>query len=293
MEAHSITLFIFGGVSNLTGEPKSARTEFIVAFVGPLTSFILAAIAWAVATAVDEPRTEVIATYLFLINLSLGIFNLIPGFPLDGGRVLRSILWGATHSLRRATSWAANVGKIVAWVMFAGGLWLLFQGDIVSGVWLAAIAWFLHNAASASVQQLVLETRLGKVRVRDVAQPVTITVPPGLSVAELVEGYMLPRGLRAVAVTDNTRLVGIVTVSDVMRVPFERRTETSVAQIMSGHDGVQSVTSDTPVLDAIELISEHDLEQLPVVDAGQLVGMLTSADVIRQIQIRDALTPTR
>jgi Zn-dependent protease/CBS domain-containing protein len=290
LNAKSITLFIFGGVSNLTGEPKSATTEFVIAVVGPLTSFGLAAISWAVATAVDEPRTEVIASYLFLINLSLGIFNLIPGFPLDGGRVLRAILWGATRSLRRATTWAANVGKLVAWLMFAAGLWLLFQGDLVSGVWLGAIAWFLHNAASASVQQLVMETRLGRVRVGDVAQPVTVTVPPGLSVAQLVDEVMLPHTARAVPVTDNGRLVGIVTVADVMRVPFEQRSGTTVAHIMSDN-GLEAVASDTPILDAIELIAERNLEQLPVVDGGQLVGMLTNADVMRQLQIREALTP--
>ena len=111
LKAKSITLFIFGGVSNLTGEPKSASTEFIVAIVGPLTSFVLAAIAWAVAAVVDERRVDVVASYLFLINLSLGVFNLIPGFPLDGGRVLRAILWGTIHNLRRATEWAANVAR--------------------------------------------------------------------------------------------------------------------------------------------------------------------------------------
>jgi Zn-dependent protease/CBS domain-containing protein len=293
LNAKSITLFIFGGVSNLTGEPKSPWTEFIVAIVGPLTSFVLAAISWAVATAVDEPRTEVIASYLFLINLSLGIFNLVPGFPLDGGRVLRSILWGATHSLRRATTWAANVGKVVAWLLFAVALWMLFRGDIVSGIWLAAIAWFLHNAASASVQQLVIETRLGKVRVGDVAQPLPVTAPPGISVAQLVDEMMLPHGLRAVPVTDNGRLVGIVTLADVMRVPFEQRAQATVAHVMSVYGDLPAVTTSTPVLDAIELMAEHNLEQLPVVDGGQLVGMLTNADVMRQLQLREALTPSR
>lgn len=288
----SITLFIFGGVSNLTGEPKSASTEFLVAVVGPLTSFALAALAWAVATFVDEPRTDVVASYLFLINASLGVFNLIPGFPLDGGRVLRAILWGTTHSLRRATEWAANVGKIVAWLMFAVGVWLLFQGDVISGIWIGAIAWFLHNAASASVQQLVLESRLGRVRVRDVAKAVEATVPPGITVAELVDGYMLPRNLRVVPVTDNDRLVGIVTVGDVMKVPLEKRSQVTVAEIMGGRDGLLTVTAETRALDAIELLAEHDLDQLPVLEGGKLVGMLTRSDVMRQLQLRESLTPS-
>jgi Zn-dependent protease/CBS domain-containing protein len=293
LQARSITLFIFGGVSTLGGEPKSATTEFVVAVVGPLTSFGLAALAWGVATVVDEPRIAVVASYLFFINASLGLFNLIPGFPLDGGRVLRAILWGATRNLSRATTWAANVGKLVAGLMVAAGVWLLLQGDIVSGVWLAAIAWFLYSAASASVKQLILETRLDHVTARDVARPVEVTVAPGVSVTDLVESYLLPRNLRAVAVIDNTRLIGIVTVGDVMKVPFDKRARVSVGEIMGGRSKLFTVTADTSALDAMELLSEHGVEQVPVLEDGQLIGMLTHADLMRQLQIREALTPSR
>jgi len=289
LNARSITLFIFGGVSNLTGEPGSARTEFVVAIVGPLTSFVLAAISLGVATFIDEPRVDIVASYLVYINFALGLFNLVPGFPLDGGRVLRSILWGATGNMRRATVWAANVGKLVAWLMFAYGAFLLFNGAIVSGVWLAAIAWFLHSAASGSIEQQVMEARLGRVQARDVVQPIGVTVPPGVSVAELIDQYMMPGSLRAVPVTDNGRLVGIVTVGDIMRVPLDQRADTSVAEIMGGRAGLYTVSGDTRVLDAIDLLAEHDLEQLPVLDDGRLIGMLTRADVIRQLQLREAL----
>ncbi len=293
LHPRSITLFIFGGVSNLAGEPKSAATEFLVAVVGPLTSFGLAALAWAVATVVDEQRIAVIASYLFFINASLGLFNLIPGFPLDGGRVLRAILWGTTHSLGRATRWAANVGKVVSALLVAAGLWLLYEGDIVSGIWIAAIAWFLYSAAAGSVRQLVLETRLANVVARDVARPVEVTAAPGISLAELVESYMLPRNLRAVAVTDNTRLIGIVTVGDVMKVPVDSRSRVSVGEVMGGRDKLYTVTSQTPALDALEVLTEHNLEQVPVLDDGRLVGMLSGADVMRQLQMREALTPNR
>lgn len=289
LNARSITLFIFGGVSNLTAEPKSAATEFVVAIVGPLTSFLLAAISFAVASVVDEPRVDLVASYLFYINGVLGLFNLVPGFPLDGGRVLRAILWASTRSLRRATEWAGNVGKVVAWLMFAAGLWLLYTGDVINGIWLAAIAWFLHNAAAASVQQVVLETRLGRLRARDVVRPVEITVAPGVSVAELVESCMLPRNLRAVPVTDNTRLVGIVTINDVMHVPVGQRAKVAVAEIMGGRDRLYTVTADTRVLDAVEVLAEHDLEQVPVLDGTTLLGLLTRGDVMRQLQLREAL----
>jgi Zn-dependent protease/CBS domain-containing protein len=289
LQARSITLFIFGGVSNLSGEAKSASTEFWVALVGPLTSFVLAGLAFLVHSVVTEPRVSVVADYLVFINIVLGLFNLIPGFPLDGGRVLRAILWGATGSARRATEWAANVGKVVAWLMFGVGLFLLFNGNVINGIWFSAIAWFLHNAASTSVQQAVIETRLGRLRARDVVRPLQSTCPPGISVAELIEGYMLPGNMRAVPVTDNTRLVGIVTVTDVMRVPVEQRSKVAVAEIMGGRDGLRTVRGDARVLDAIELMAEHDLEQLPVLDDGRLVGLLTRADVMRQLQLREAL----
>ena len=293
LNPRSITLFIFGGVSNLSGEPESPRTEFLVAIVGPLTSFVLAGVAYALATVVDEVRFDAVVSYLFLINLSLGLFNLVPGFPLDGGRVLRSVLWGTTHNLRRATQWAANIGKLAALLLFGVGLLLFVQGDVLNGVWFAAIAWFLNMAASASVEHVVLEDRLGRVKARDVVHPPEITVAPGITVAELVETYMLPRNLRAVPVVDNTRLVGVVTMGDVMRVPVDQRGQVFVGQIMGGHDGLYTVTGDTGVLEAIDLLAEHDLEQLPVLDGGQLIGMLTRADVMRQLQLREALTPSR
>ena len=175
--------------------------------------------------------------------------------------------------------------------MALAGAWLLFQGDIVSGVWLGAIAWFLYSAASASVQQVAMEARLGRVRVRDLVQPIEVTAPPGVTVNQLIEQYMLPHNLRAVAVTDNSRLVGIVTVSDVIKVPEARRDQVSVAEIMGSGERLVTVSGETPALDAIELLAERDVEQVPVVDGSQLIGMLTRADVMRQLQLRESLSP--
>jgi CBS domain-containing protein len=177
-------------------------------------------------------------------------------------------------------------------MVLAGG-WLLFKGDIVSGVWLGAIAWFLYTAASSSVQQVDMEARLDHVTARDVAQPVQVTVPPGISVAELVDAYMLPRGLRAVAVVDNTRLIGIVTASDVMKVPVVQRAGVAVAAIMAGRERLHTVTLDTPAVDAMELISENNVEQVPVLDGSELVGMLSRTDIFRQLELRESLKPAR
>ena len=291
LDARSITLFIFGGVSNLGGEAKEPSTEFLVAIVGPLTSFALAAISFVLANAISQPHAELVLSYLFLINLSLGIFNLIPGFPLDGGRVLRAVLWSATHNVRRATEWAANVGKLVAYLLFGYAIYLFLgpDRDAFAGLWTAAIAWFLHNAASTSVQQLVFEQRLRRVRAGDIVRRDETTVPPGISVAELVDHYILPHARRAIPVADNGRLVGIVTVSDIANVPPEQRPKITVAEVMGGQERLHTVRVDGKALDAFELMGEHDLEQIPVMDDGRLVGLLTRADIARQLQLREAL----
>jgi Zn-dependent protease/CBS domain-containing protein len=291
LNAKSITLFIFGGVSNLSGEAKEPSTEFLVAIVGPLTSFALAAISFALASVITEPRAELVFSYLFLINLSLGVFNLIPGFPLDGGRVLRAILWKATGNVRKATEWAANVGKLVAYLLFAYAIYLFLgpSRDAFAGLWTAAIAWFLHNAASTSVQQLVFEQRLRRVRVGDIVGHDDATVPPGISVADLVDRYMLPQARRAMPVADNGRLVGIVTISDIANVPPEQRAQVPVASVMGGQERLHTVRSDSRALDAFEVMGVHDLEQVPVMDDGRLVGVLTRADIARQLQLREAL----
>jgi Zn-dependent protease/CBS domain-containing protein len=290
LRPRSITLFIFGGVSNLSGDAKEASTEFLVAIVGPLTSFVLAGVSFGVAVAIDEPRIDLVASYLVYINVVLGLFNLVPGFPLDGGRVLRAVLWQTTGSARRATEWAANVGKLVAWGMFAVGLLvLLYLGDFISGLWLAAIAWFLHNAASNSVQQFVFETRLGRVNAADIVEHDSTTVPPGIAINQLIAQYLLPSHRRAVAVADNGRLVGIVTVGDVMRVPPQQRDWVTVAHVMGGRDGLFTIRADTRAKDAVELLAERNLEQVPVMDGDRFVGLLTRGDVMRQLQLREAL----
>ena len=246
LKARSITLFIFGGVSNLSGEAPDASTEFVVAIVGPLTSFALAGIAFLIATVATEPRIEVVASYLMLINFVLAVFNLVPGFPLDGGRVLRSILWRVTGSLRKATEWAANVGKIVAYLMFGYAIVLVLNDQLIGGIYTGAIAWFLYSAASTSVQQVVLESRLKRVKAGDIVRHDTTTVPPETSVAELVDKYMLPEQRRAVPVESNGQLVGIVTITDVAKVPPEQRAQVTVGNIMGGRERLHTVRADSP-----------------------------------------------
>jgi Zn-dependent protease/CBS domain-containing protein len=290
LEARSITLFIFGGVSSLSGETKRPSTEFVVAIVGPLTSFVLGAIAYLVAVAAPPGSpVEAIASYLALINMLLGLFNLIPGFPLDGGRVLRAIIWQVTRDSRRSTELATAVGRLVAWGFLLWGFWRVLNDDVFGGIWIAAIGWFLQNAASASLEQAVAEQRLRRLRVGDVVRPDPTAVAPNISVAELVERYMLPGARRSVPVVEGDHLVGIVTLSDVRHVPPEERPTTLVRSIMGGREGLATVTPDRPLRDAIDALGSGDYEQVPVVQDGRLFGLLTRADVVRQIQLREAL----
>lgn len=289
LPVHSITLFLFGGVSNLTAESKDPRTEFLIAIVGPLTSFVIAAVAWVVASLPLDDRVVVAFAYLAVINVLLGGFNLIPGYPLDGGRVFRSIVWRATGSMRRATEIAGGLGRFVGYGFMAWGIFLFFNGNLLGGLWTGAIGWFLENAAGNSVSQLMFDQRLAGLRVRDAFTPDASAAPPGLSVADLIESWFLHDRRRAVLVADNGRLVGIVTLGDVQEVPAEARARTPIAQVMTGPDGLVTTTPDASLRDAAETLSGHEFDQLPVVEEGRALGLITRADVIREFRIREAL----
>jgi Zn-dependent protease/predicted transcriptional regulator len=291
LEARSITLFLFGGVSNLGAESPRPKVEFLVAVVGPLTSFALAAIAFAALNVLAEPMTQATLAYLAFINVLLGVFNLIPGFPLDGGRVFRSIVWQATGSLRRATEVAARAGQLVAYGFFLLGLFMVLTGNWLGGIWIAAIGWFLHSAASGSAEQVKVEQVLRRTRVSHMLRPDTRSVPPDLTVAELIEQYLLPLNRRAMAVTESDRLVGIVTLGDIRAVPVDERTSTPVGRVMGGgaNGSLVSVSPNDTLASALEKLMQGDFEQLPVLDGGRLVGMLTRGDLIRQFQLRETL----
>jgi Zn-dependent protease/CBS domain-containing protein len=290
LDARSITLFIFGGVSNLGGESPRPSVEFLVAIVGPLSSFAIAGLAWLGAGAAPSgSAVEAVLAYLAIVNGLLGLFNLIPGFPLDGGRVLRSVIWRATGSLRRATEVAAAVGTIVAYGFLVWGFIRVLDGELLGGIWIAAIGWFLQSASAASVQQVRLEEALRGTRVADIVRRDATAVAPGTSVADLIEDYFLPQSRRAMPVVDNGRIVGIVTLGDVRQVPPDQRAATPVADVMGGRDGLVTVGPGSSLAAALEALGRGDYEQVPVVDNGRLVGMLTRADVLRQFMLREAL----
>ncbi len=290
MTVHGITLFIFGGVSNLGDEAKRPQDEFAVAVVGPLTSLALAGAAWGLLQLLGNGRGPVTATldYLALINALLAAFNMLPGFPLDGGRVLRSILWATMGSLVRATNIAARVGQVCAGLLIAWGFFQVVQGNLFGGLWIALIGWFLNSAADASRREVRVRSQFQGMRVRQVMEPSPDTVTPETSVAALVEVCFLQGGRRAMPVCQEDRLVGIVTLTDVKGVAQQRWAQAQVAEIMT-RAPLYSVRPEDDVATALQLLAEHDIHQVVVLQGEKLVGLLTRAHLIRYMQFAQEL----
>ena len=289
MKVHSITLFIFGGVSNLQGEAEEPKDEFLVSVVGPVSSFILAILFWALQRPFSTTVSPIGAVlgYLAFVNLMLGAFNLVPGFPLDGGRVLRSLVWGATGSMRRATQVASYAGQAVAFLLIFWGLSRMFGGDFLGGLWTAFIGWFLNNAAESTRQQQIIEEHLRGIRVTQVMDPQPPVVAPGLSVHDFVFDHVLQRGERAVLVSQAGRLAGIASITDAKRVPQSAWSSTPVGQIMT-RAPLRTVPATADLSVALKLLTESSLHQAPVLDDdGTVLGMLTRADILRFLQYRD------
>ncbi len=285
-----ITLFIFGGVSTIESEPERPKVEFAMAIVGPMTSLVLAGVFWGLEQLMGQKGSPLSAglSYLAQINALLAGFNLLPGFPLDGGRVLRSIIWGATGSLTKATNTAATIGQVFGWGFIGLGLFQLLSGDFINGIWIAFIGWFLSSAAEASRREVTLKEHLTGVRVKDVMNPAPECVDPRTSVENVVQEKFIQHGRRAVPVCQEDRLVGIVTLTDVKKLPQQKWAQTPVGEIMTRHP-LHAVMKDDDLNSALKLLAQHGLNQVPVLDGERLVGLLSRADIIRYLQLTQEL----
>jgi len=286
----SITLFIFGGVAQIGREPPTAGAEFRIAIAGPLTSLVLAGLSGFVGLAVAGiAPLAAPAAYLARINLMLALFNLIPGFPLDGGRVLRSILWGLGASFRSATRWASRAGRGVAFLFILLGVGQMFLGSFLNGLWIAFIGWFLNNAAESSYQQVVLRDTLSGVKVRDVMAQQCATVPRDLRLDHLVEDYVLGDGRRCFFVAEDGDLEGLITLHNLKAVRRERRSELTASQVMTPADVLFRAQPDEDVLTLIQKMDEADVNQVPVTDNGHLLGVITREHLVHYMRLRSEL----
>ncbi len=286
-----ITLFIFGGVSNMQGEAQRARDEFYVAVVGPVTSLLLAGIFALPLLFTKGPVGQLGALlgYLALINALLGGFNLLPGFPLDGGRILRSILWGITGTLAKATIIASRVGQVFAFGLIGWGIYQIVTGNFLSGLWIMFIGWFLNSAAESNRREAKLQEEFRDVFARDLMDTQPETTSPETSVISIVEELFLRRGKRALLVCDELdQLVGVVTLTDLKKARQELWPNLKVADVMTGQP-IHTVGPDEDASKVLQLLAEHDLNQVPVVEDGKVVGMLNRSDMIRYIQARKEL----
>lgn len=285
-----ITLFIFGGVAQIGREPQDAGTEFRVAIAGPLASFAMAgvfAVLWWLDRAI--PYLAAPSIWLMRINLMLGLFNLIPGFPLDGGRVLRAIVWYFTGSFYRASQIAAFTGQLVAFGFIGLGVLIMVSGNWINGLWLAFIGWFLQNAAAASYAQTSLQKALRGVTVEQVMARDCPLVPATLSLRDLVDGYILTGGRRCFFVADEDRLRGILTLADITRIPREAWSETFLTQVVVPWERAVRVSPKMALLDALRVMDDAGVNQVPVVLGDELVGMLSREQVLRYIRTRAEL----
>jgi Zn-dependent protease/CBS domain-containing protein len=292
LEVPRITLFLFGGVSEMVREPDHARDELWIALAGPMASFGLAvgfgAVAWALP-APAPPLLHGVFEYLAWVNAALGVFNLLPGLPLDGGRVLRALVWWRTGSLRRASAIAARTGEGLAiGLMVLGGLEIL-GGAFVGGVWLILIGLFVRGLAGASHRGLVLRESLEGVRVADAMTRDVVQVPADLTIRSLVDDFILTRGHRAFPVQEDGRVVGLVSLQEVKGVVPVARDTVRVRERMIPVSDLPRAAPETPLQDALVHMGERGAARLLVFSGSDFEGLLTRSGIARFLEVRDAL----
>jgi len=296
LKTTAITLFALGGVAQIEKEPEDAKTEFLVGIVGPLSSAVIGlislAIAWGLGWRIGaEPATPVRAMFVWLgyINLSVAAFNMIPGYPLDGGRILRSILWLTSRDALRATQRAAAVGKVIALLLIAFGIFRFFGGAGFGGLWFAFIGWFLLQAATASASSVAVTAGLKGVRVSDVMTADCVTLDGNMNVEHFVENFLLRSGKRCFVVQQNGEVAGLVTSHEIKELERPRWPYTTLSDIMRPLDQLHTVAPTTPVMEALETMGRDDVNQLPVVSGNHLDGIITRANVLQFLQTRTEL----
>jgi len=291
----SITLFLFGGVSQITSEPKQPKDEFRMAIVGPLSSLVIGGIffgiyfGWRNVDTLAVQFITAIAYWLGYINLALGVFNLIPGFPLDGGRVLRSLIWWRSGNLKSATRIASNAGRAVGFILIFVGIWFIFTGNWFNGIWLALIGWFVESAAVGSYQQLLIQDMLKGHVASEVMSRDCVVIPPDTTIDQLVHGNILTSGRRCFPVVSDSQIMGMMTLHNVKAVPREQWSTETVQEAMTPFDKLKWVRPDEELSSVLRTLTEDNINQVPVVQDSEIVGMVSRENLLNFVNIRSKL----
>ena len=288
-----ISLFIFGGMAHLGHEPTSARDELKIAAAGLLTSFVLGAFFLAIPRVfgLDEALSmwASVFDYLGFINFALGLFNLLPGFPLDGGRILRAVLWQRSGDFRQATASASEWGKGIAYGLIFLGALQIFEGALVGGIWLIFIALFLKGAASSSYQSLVIEQVLGSMQVNDLMVRDPITVDADATVAEVINDHFMRHGHGGYPVMRDGRAAGLISLGQIRDCPADERASKRISEIMRPLDPAIVIGPTAPVSNALRQMAESDSGRLLVMEQDRLVGLITRSAIAHYMMLRSQL----
>jgi Zn-dependent protease/predicted transcriptional regulator len=286
-----ITLFIFGGVAEMSGEPPNAKTEFLMAAAGPATSVVIGCVFYGIYRAAPDtwaPTVVGVIHYLGWINWVLALFNSIPAFPLDGGRILRSLIWNSTKNFTRATRIAARIGEAFGFLLIALGIVQLFFGNVVSAVWWFILGLFLKNAAQQSYQQVMLRTALQGEPISRFMRTDPVTVPPNISVDDLINEYIYRYHFKMFPVVseDSHQLNGCISTNDVKSVPREEWRQHSVQEMMRPCSVDNTISPDADAITALSKMSNSGLSRLLVVDHGRLVAILALKDLLDFLSLK-------
>lgn len=305
----NITLFMFGGISNIQKEPNSPLSEFLIAIVGPFTSFLLGSAFLVLGmgsivlnnTSFLNPSVALsqigpigtIFTWLGSINILIALFNLIPGFPLDGGRIVRSSLWAVTKDLPLATRLASILGQVIAWALILLGIAMMFGVNIpllgtgfLNGLWIVFISWFLQNAAVQSYRKVVIQDVLEDVPVKQMMYTDVPIVEAGISVQMLIDKYLMQSDHRAFIVFETDRMIGLVTMEDIRAVDPNSRERVMIRDVMTPSEKLIVVAPEEDALDALFRLQGEDIRQLPVVTGDRIVGLIRRKDILRWLQLQ-------
>jgi Zn-dependent protease/predicted transcriptional regulator len=286
-----ITLFIFGGVAEMEDEPPSAKVEFMMAIAGPLSSILIALIFYGIHAAgkqagLAQPINGVVG-YLAMINGILAVFNLLPAFPLDGGRVLRSILWGVKKNLRWATYVSSRIGSGFGILLIVLGVIQVFRGNFIGGMWWFLIGMFLQGAAKASYQQLLTRRALEGEPVRRFMKTDAVTVPPSISLEQLVEDYIYKYHFKMIPVVeDHDRLLGCVTTKQIKEIPREEWSRRTVGDVASQCTSENTIEPEADAMKALSIMKQTGNSRLMVVEGGRLVGIIALKDLLELLSLK-------